>query len=156
MALEGSHKILLCANAIERYKIELIDLGVDKHEVDAMAAWFLVAILVHEHFHGIIATGIDRHGKGSWASKDWNEWQKGNALNESLAAWAERYYFRNNDTMLSNITNYIQTGQYPEWPYRGAEKVEEIFKNQGLPGVRELIRKLREDPQYAQEYFDEL
>jgi hypothetical protein len=154
LALEGSHKVLLCANAFERYKSELLTLGADKQKVDEMAAWFLAATLVHEHFHGIAATGIDRHGKSSWAAKDWNEWDKGNLLNESLAAWAERHFFRNNAAMFENVTEYIQSGQYPDWPYRGAEKIEKIYMEQGLKGVRALINQLREDPQIAQETFN--
>ncbi len=154
LALEGSHKVLLCANAFERYKSELLALGADKQNVDEMAAWFLAATLVHEHFHGIAATGIDQHGKSSWAVKDWNEWDKGNLLNESLAAWAERHFFRNNSVMFENISEYIQLGQYPDWPYRGAEKIEEIYKARGLKGVRALINQFREDPQFAQETFD--
>lgn len=156
LALEGSHKVLLCANAFERYKSELLALGADKQKVDEMAAWFLVATLVHEHFHGIAATGIDQHGKGSWASKDWNEWGKGNSLNESLAAWAERHFFRNNVDMFENVTEYIQSGDYPDWPYRGAEKIEEIYKGQGLRGVRALIDRLRVDPEIAQQTFDNM
>ena len=71
-----------------------------------------------------------------------------------MAAWAERHFFRNNEIMFANVSEYIRSGQYPDWPYSGAEKVEEIYKNQGLKGVRVLINQLREDPQLAQETFD--
>ena len=156
LALEGNHKVLLCTNALERYQTELLELGVDKPQAESMSTWFLVATLVHEHFHGILASGVDRHGKGSWASRNWNEWQNGDLLNESLAAWTERHFFRNNQTMFENISAYIQSGEYPDWPYQGAEKVEEIYKQQGIRGVRALIAQLREDPQFAQEAFDGL
>jgi len=99
---------------------------------------------------------LDKQGRTSWAVNNWNEWQLGNVLNESLAAWMEWHFFRNNDTMVSNITDYIHSGQYPDWPYRGADKIEEIYKSQGLPGVREWIWRLREDPQHAQESFDQV
>ena len=121
-----------------------------------MAGWFLIATLIHEHFHAILATGTDKQGNASWAAKNWDEWQKGDLLNESLAAWVERHFFRDNETMFANITEYIHSGSYPDWPYSGAERIEEIYKNQGLPGVRALIHRLREDPHFAQEIFDEL
>ena len=154
LALEGNHKILLCANAFERYKLDLSKLGVNQSQIEKMAEWFMIATLVHEHLHGILATGVDQYGKSSWASKDWDEWQKGNLLNESLAAWAELHFFRGNETMMTNITEYIQAGEYPDWPYRGADKIEKIYQDQGIKGVRILIKQLREDPQYAQQIFD--
>ena len=40
--------------------------------------------------------------------------------------------------MYSSITEYINSGDYPDWPYRGAEKIEEVYKEAGLPGVREV------------------
>jgi len=156
VALTGSHKVLLCTDALKRYKSALLDLGLNEQQADQTAAWFVIAILVHEHFHAIAATGLDKQGRTSWAVNNWNEWQLGNVLNESLAAWMEWHFFRNNDTMVSNITDYIHSGQYPDWPYRGADKIEEIYKSQGLPGVREWIWRLREDPQHAQESFDQV
>ncbi len=156
IALAGCHKVLLCANAFERYKSALLDLELDPQQADQLAEWFLTATLVHEHFHAVLATGTDKQGNISWAANNWEEWQKGYALNESLAAWVERHFFRDNGTMFAHITEYINSGSYPGWPYLGAEEIEEIYKQNGLPGVRALILRLREDPQFAQEMFDEL
>lgn len=155
-ALEGCHKILLCTNAFERYISTLVELELDQQRAITVAESFLVATLVHEHCHGILAVGTDKQGNGSWAAINWDEWQKGNTLNESIAAWAERHFFRNNEVMFGNITEYINEGEYPEWPYRGAERLERIYKESGCPGVRAWIQRLREDPQFAQEMFDEL
>jgi len=156
IALIGNHKILVCIDALERYKSALLEMGLNEQRANQMAAWFIQSVLVHEHFHAIAATGLDKQGGTSWAVTNWDEWHLGNTLNESLAAWMEKHFFRDNDAMFSSIIDYIHSGPYPDWPYRGADKIEEIYQSQGLPGVREWIRRLREDPPYAQKVFDKL
>lgn len=156
IALAGNHKVLLCTKAFDRYKAALKDLDLDSQQADQVARWFLIAIVVHEHTHAILATGIDKQGIVSWAANNWDEWQRGGRLNESLATWVEQHFFRDNQTMFDNITEYIHSGSYPEWPYEGAAKIEAIYKDKGLPGVRSLIKRLREDPSFAQDEFDRL
>jgi hypothetical protein len=58
--------------------------------------------------------------------------------------------------MFQAVTDYITAGEYPEWPYRGAETVERMFQDKGLPGVRGLIAQLRDDPAFAQDHFNTL
>jgi hypothetical protein len=156
VSLAGSHKTLLSMNALERYRQNLVDSGIDEPRVDQMARDFFTSTLVHEHFHGIAETGVDRQGRAS-AAWDIGGWEDGSDLNEALAAWAQRHYFRNDADMFQAVTDYITAGEYPEWPYRGAETVEKIFQDRGLlPGVRSFITQLRDDPSFAQHSFDAL
>lgn len=154
-SLAGSHKTLLSIKALERYRQGLLESGVDEQRSKHMAQMFLTSTLVHEHFHGIAETGVDRQGRAS-AAWDIGGWESGSNLNEALAAWAQRHYFRDNAEMFQSVTDYINAGEYPEWPYCGAETVEKIFEEKGLPGVRSLIAQLRDDPAFAQDNFDAL
>ena len=82
------------------------------------------------------------------------EWERATALNEALAAWFQRHFFRDNLEMFQILTDYIQAGDYPDWPYRGAETVEDIYLQKGMGAIRELVGRLRRDPESAQVRFD--
>jgi hypothetical protein len=154
ISLPGSHKVLLCTKAVDRYRSKLLDAGISEGDSDQMTEKFLVSTLVHEHFHGIIETGVDSHGAASVASMQSEEWRASSAINESLAAWTQRHFFRDDPTMFEVMTGYINSGEYPEWPYKGAEAIETAFKLGGLARVRRVFTKLREDPQLAQWEFE--
>jgi hypothetical protein len=156
LALGGAPKVLLCKNASERYREELEEQGVEPVEARKLAHLFLVSTLIHEHFHGILETGLDRSGDSPTASGSLEEWENANPLNEALAAWSQRHFFRDNPEMFRILSDYIQAGDYPAWPYRGAETIENIYLQRGLGAVRELAGRLRRDPESAQVGFDAL
>jgi hypothetical protein len=58
--------------------------------------------------------------------------------------------------MVERMDEYIRSGDYPEWPYRGAKAVERLYLAKALPGVLRLIAAFRDDPEVAQASFDQL
>ena len=56
---------------------------------------------------------------------------------------------RDKPDLLQLVQDYIAFGDFPEWPYAGAAYVEDIFRSDGLEGVRELVNLLRSDPPRA-------
>jgi len=150
--LDGHAKVLICSGAIERIKQMLADS--DETKTRDLARRIALAVLVHEHFHAAVAMAIDRDGRLPVGTQRRDDWQEGGALNEALAVWAERHFFRIDSEMSSHIKAYIKSGNYPNWPYRGADFLEEVFRNEGLPAVRSWIKYLRDDPANAQKDFD--
>lgn len=152
--LPGCHKVLVCSDAFEKFKADLVDTGETEEQARRMAENFLLSTLVHEHFHAILETGLDERGQVSRAVSDLVLWNKGKTLNEALAAWSQRHFFRDDPTMFDRISEYIRSGDYPNWPYRGADFVQHIFEANGLAGVRTLVYQLRDNPDIAQMRFD--
>jgi hypothetical protein len=152
--LPGQGKVLVCNDAIQNIREKLVKMRSDETSTASLTDRIALAVLVHEHFHAAIATAIDRDGRLPLGSQRWEDWQEGSALNESLAAWAERHFFRQDREMSTHIDGYIRTGEFPEWPYRGADFIEEVFWRGGLPSVRGWIQYLRDDPVNAQKEFD--
>jgi hypothetical protein len=153
MLLPGTNKVLLAADAVNDLAAELTAAG----EADACrrSADLLRLVLVHEHFHGVLAAGLDPQGQTAPAARRPDQWGRGAAVNESLAAWSELHSSRQDPWLIERVREYITAGDYPAWPYRGAEQVERIFESDGgLGSVRELIRCFRSDPALAQELFD--
>jgi hypothetical protein len=153
--LPGQHKVLLCMGAIERLKENLIEMGSEKGEADALARRFCISVLLHEHFHAAAAAGLDAAGRIAIGAEYPERWAKALPLNESLAVWCEWHFFRAEPKMLELINGYIAAGNYPAWPYRGAEVIESFFAAGGTPSVRGWIRHLRDDPENAQREFDQ-
>lgn len=152
--LRGQPKVLVCADARHRLEHEISQKIRVRKRAEDLARRLMAAVLVHEHFHAALAGGLDAQGLPAAAAQDLNEWEQGNALNESLAAWAELHYFREDPEMAEYVTAYIGSGEYPDWPYRGAGTIERFFDHGGLPEVRAWIRRLRIDPFNAQREFD--
>lgn len=123
-------------------------------------------VLIHEHFHAILETGVTAHDQtpGGWSAA--NALSKATSLNESLAAWAEWHFVRRHGRLLGDpgdvqqltisVWAYLVCGDYPAWPYRGAERIEAIYVQRGIGAVRTLIHRLRQDPVNAQREFDAL
>jgi hypothetical protein len=155
VVLPGAGKVLISANAVARYRSDLQRSGLPESDSAKTATAFLESVLVHEHLHGILETGVGATGKTSAAADSWDEWAKGFSLNEAIAAWVQWHYFRNDTPMSANIQAYISSGEYPEWPYRAAESIEKIYLENGLPGVVSVMETLRRDPELAQTKFDE-
>jgi hypothetical protein len=154
-ALPGQHKVLLCMGAVERFEEELVEMGWDKDEAHDLARRFCVSVLVHEHFHAAIATGLDQTGRAALGAEHPRRWQTASTLNESLAVWCERHLFRSDPKMLDLIDGYIASGTYPTWPYRGGEVIERFHGTGGTPAVRGWMGHLRDDPENAQREFDQ-
>ncbi len=154
-ALPGQHKVLLCMGAIERLKEQLVGVGRTSHEAESLAKQFSLSVLVHEHFHAAVATGLDQFGRTALGTEHAERWKAASPLNESLAVWCERHFFRSDRVMLEQIDGYIGAGAYPDWPYKGGEVVESFYVTAGTPEVRRWIRHLRDDPENAQREFDE-
>jgi hypothetical protein len=154
-ALQEQHKILLCMGAIERFKSGLVEFGWTAGQADDLAQRVSLSVLIHEHFHAAIATGLDQSGRAALGSEHSGRWEAANHLNESLAVWCERHFFRCDPIMLEQIDKYISSGVYPAWPYRGAEVIESLYMAAGTPVVRGVMRRLRDDPENAQREFDQ-
>jgi hypothetical protein len=123
-------------------------------------------VLVHEHFHAILETGTCSNGQPAVGLTDAVAWEKGTLLNESLAAWMELHFVRQHghllgtpeeiDEVKSALWAYFSCGDYPAWPYAGAELIEALYSQQGISTVRSLIQRLRDDPANAWKEFNEM
>ena len=56
---------------------------------------------------------------------------------------------RGNAEMEELVWSYMKRDEHPDWPYAGAEWVEEVYQEHGLDGVRAIISGLRDDPEAA-------
>lgn len=121
--------------------------------------------LVHEHFHAIVETGLDRGFAQARAPyTDASAWQRAAALNEALAVWMEIEFLRRHAAALGSpqdvaaaldaVWAYVRAGDYPAWPYRGAEAIETRHAAQGIDGIRALLLRLRRDPGGALREFE--
>jgi hypothetical protein len=153
-ALPGQHKVLLCMGAVERFQDEVIKTGWDETKASELSQQFCLSILIHEHFHAAVATGLDQMGRAALGIEHPERWETASPLNESLAVWCEKQFFRNDPTMIERIDSYIANGTYPSWPYRGGEIIESVYITGGTPAVRGWMRYLRDDPENAQREFD--
>ncbi len=123
-----------------------------------------MCVLLHEHFHAIIETGSSWDVIGTPGLADASRLSSAIALNESLAVWVEWHYVRQHgglrnsacdvDEVKRALWAYIRCGDYPNWPYRGAERIESMYSRDGIGSVRSLIYRLRADPVSAQHDFD--
>lgn len=146
---------MVCLGAIDRLRDEMQQGSLDETKALELSRRFALAVLVHEHFHSALASGIDRNGHTPLGPQRQDEWETATKLNESLAAWVERHFFRQDPEMLEHIDAYIRSGEYPSWPYRGAETIESVYRQGGLPTVRGWIQFVRDDPVNAQREFDQ-
>jgi hypothetical protein len=48
-----------------------------------------------------------------------------------------------------------RSGQHPEWPYRGTERVEQLFERGGTDDVRNLVLS-RDSPLLALQAFEDI
>lgn len=123
--------------------------------------------LVHEHFHAILETGLDPSLATAHAPlADADAWQRATVLNEALAAWMEIEFLRRHTAALGEpqdvaaaqeaVWAYVRAGDYPAWPYRGAEAIETLHATRGIDGVRALLQRMRRDPNGALQEFESL
>ena len=145
--------VYVCAAAFERLAGQLREGGMPEDAVPARAAALLTATLVHEHMHAALATGLDRDGLAA-ATASTGLWAAARRLNEALAAWAQRHFFRDDPEMSSECSRYIAAGYYPAWPYHGADALEAAFTAEGISAIRQAVHMLRSSPEIAQREFD--
>jgi hypothetical protein len=149
----GTPAVYVCAAAFERLVTRLREGGMPQNAASARAAAFLTATLVHEHMHAALATGLDRDGLAA-ATAGTDLWAAARSLNEALAAWAQRHFFRDDPGMSGECSRYIAAGDYPAWPYRGADALEAAFTAEGISVIRQAVHMLRSSPEIAQREFD--
>lgn len=158
LTLPSNAKVLLCLGMQPGLEEQVSNDTSFQGDVAQIASLFQLCVLIHEHFHAILETGLDTTGHTSVSTSDPDDWKKALPLNESLAVWMELHFARlYASTYLQGlIKDYIQAGNYPDWPYRGAEYLEKIFQDQGLSAIQSWIDMIRKNPYLAQDKFDNL
>jgi hypothetical protein len=154
LVMPGSPKMLFCLNSLERFRNSLERDGKTRHDAIRLAREFQRCVLIHEHFHGILETGLDSTGKSARGPQFADAWRAASSLNEALAAWMELHYSRGNPEMLGIVWAFVLAGEYPDWPYRGAERLEALFQKHGIEAIRNEVAAIRIDPETAQAAFD--
>jgi hypothetical protein len=149
-----SARVLFCLMAQERFQKETEKVLADRRVALRMARDFQRSVLIHEHFHAVLETGLDEKRSSATGVKFEETWRAASPLNESLAAWMELHNARQNRELMELVWGYIRAGSYPQWPYHGAEKIETLYQKKGSDAVRDLIHSLRKDPESAQAAFD--
>lgn len=147
--------VLVCANSFERLADSLRAEGLSDGQARERAEAFLISTLVHEHTHAVLATGLDSQGLAA-ATVGTGLWAAGGNLNEALAAWVQRHFYRSDPATFDECSRYIETDDYPAWPYRGADALEQLFVVDGIVEIRRFVRMFREAPDLAQREFDAL
>jgi hypothetical protein len=151
----GSPAVLICSDAFDRLLTSLGGEGVDPDRARDQATAFLFTTVVHEHFHAALATAVDSNGHAPAGAADPRQWQAGRHLNEALAAWAQRHAVRDDPDLFGQCSAYIESGEYPDWPYRGADALEREYQDRGIAAIRAHMALLRDDPEIAQQIFDQ-
>jgi hypothetical protein len=153
LALPNSPRVLLCLGAQRHYETMLQQQRTDLSAIHALSRAFRRSVLIHEHFHAIIETGLGQPATDQTGLD--SDHSSASRLNEALAAWMELHAARSDAELTRLVWEYICAGRYPQWPYRGAEHIETIYQQQGISGVRNWINRLRAEPTAAQASFDE-
>jgi von Willebrand factor type A domain/TIR domain len=154
VTLPGADRVLLCLDAADRFAAKLREGASDPAQAQRMAVSFQRCVLVHEHFHAIVACGVDVEGRSPAGPSLPEAWSKARTLNEALAVWMELHYVRGNAAMERLVWDYIGAGAYPEWPYAGASRLEAQYTAGGIDVIQSWIVRLRSTPEIAQQDFD--
>lgn len=150
-----SPAVLICSDAFDRLLTSLRDQGIEPDRARDQATAFLFTTLVHEHFHAALASGVDSDGHAPAGAADPGQWQAASHLNEALSAWAQRHAVRDDPDLFAQCSTYIGSGEYPDWPYRGADALEREYQERGIAAIRARVTLLRVDPEIAQQDFDQ-
>lgn len=152
LILAQTPRVLLCLGARQRFAEHLESISAANSA--ELAEFFQRCVVIHEHCHALLETGVGQdRSLGAWPQFQ-EAWRAAANLNESLAVWMELHFARENRDLKDLVLSYIRSGSYPDWPYRGAERVEVLYQARGIEGVRGLIQALRRDPESAQRSFD--
>jgi hypothetical protein len=154
--LPQTPRVLFCLGARQHFEEQLKSESTSKLDHHELAKAFQRCVIIHEHFHAILETGLNTQRSAATGPQFANAWRTASSLNESLAVWMELHFARQNSKLMELVSSYIQADSYPRWPYRGAEYVEILYQQHGIDAVRDLIVSLRQDPESAQLKFDAL
>jgi hypothetical protein len=146
MTLTGAPRVLFCLGAQQRFEQRIAE-GKLSVRPEASRA-FQRCVLVHEHFHALIATAPGEGCEVPLALRSPDAWAAAAPVDEALAAWMELHLAREtgDDDLRALVMDFIRAGSYPHWPYAMAVQVERLFEEGGLSAVRDLVRALRRDP----------
>jgi hypothetical protein len=154
LTLPETPRVLFCLSARERFEEKLREEAGPEMQPARLAGLFQRCVLVHEHFHAILETGIDGQRLAAPGAAARDKWNEASRLNESLAAWMELHFARRHEDFRRIVLDYINSGNYPDWPYAGALKIEADYEHRGLEAVRDWIDWMRKDPGGAVAAFD--
>ena len=113
--LPSTARVLFCMQAFSAF---------DSYLSPELARRILTrCVLVHEHFHAIMETGVTSDGSISRGLSQRNAWDGATPLHEALGAWMELYYVRRHAGSLGTedtvtavqeaLWAYIRSGPYP-------------------------------------------
>ena len=142
LCLPGADRVLLCASAIDDFQSFLRAQG----RLPNLGRLFARGVLAHEHFHAFARTSPLPDGTPPPGPRLQAEWREASSVNEALAAWMQLHMARDNFELSELTREYIEAGDYPEWPYAGAMLVEKEYRSSGIEAVRILIHLLRTHP----------
>lgn len=145
LCLPGADRVLLCASAIDDFQTFLRGQG----QLPNLGRLFARGVLVHEHFHAFARTSPLPDGTPPPGPRLQAAWREALPVNEALAAWMQLHMARGNAELSELTRQYIEAGDYPEWPYAGAMVVEREYQASGIKAVRTLIHRLRTHPAEA-------
>jgi len=144
ICMPGVPKVLICMPAVVKHDSK------DLEAIYGSIAELRRCVTLHEHFHAALSLGwAARSGIIPAFARD-----ASTALEEALAAWMELHYARRSPRLFDVVTEYIQAGEWPQWPYRGAEALERLYKTNGITAIQAIIRAFGEDPATAATLFD--
>ncbi|MEW4530611.1 TIR domain-containing protein [Maioricimonas sp. JC845] len=152
LTLSGQPRVIISLDTLRRAASKLSDEGVASPSHAANMVQKLV--LVHEHFHAILESGVDSARRTAMSASNRERWRMATGLNESLAVWMELELSRNDTVIREWVLEYARNGEYPSWPYAGAERIEHVFEGGGLDAVRDYVTAIRDDCLTAQQEFD--
>jgi hypothetical protein len=150
--LPGVSRVLLCLNTLDRFRETLKQRNKPMFDASKMQR----SVMIHEHFHAIVAGGLNPDGHLPQGSRIPKSWNKASPVNESLAAWMQLHDSRDKPEIWEHILAYISMGRYPEWPYAGAIVLEKIYQEKGLSEIQKWIHNLRNDPETCILAFNDL
>lgn len=152
-SMPGVDRVLFCLHALERQRKALAEAAAstaDGADSQRLAARFQQCVLVHEHFHALVAVGLGD------SPRPVASLEAAARLNEALAAWMELHLARGDAALTELVQAYIDAGHYPDWPYAGAAQLEREFADRGPDAIRDWLARLRATPAEAQAAFDRL
>lgn len=150
--LPGVSRVLLCLNALDRFRETLRQ----RKRPVTDASKIQRSVMIHEHFHAILACGLNGDGRLPQGPRIREAWDKASPVNESLAAWMQLHDSRDKPEIWEHIIAYISMGMYPEWPYAGALVLEKVYQDNGLSEIQKWVHDLRNDPEICLFAFNDL
>lgn len=91
----------------------------------------VTSTVVHEHTHAAIFEGIDPTRPQSYNLNQFKGDLNFDPVSETLAEWAELNFFRDNDKVYKVILIHAESGEFPQWPYKGAVILENEYRRSG-------------------------